>query len=89
MRDIVIPPGSREIEDFAFVKVVNGASWRPALLERWFHLPDGTWACRLRMAGHRAPRGRVTHVMTVAYNPAVIQKITGGGLNAEQRPSRT
>lgn len=76
MREITVPDGCREIEEFRFVLVSTGSTWRPALLERWWRLPDGTWACRIRTPGHRAARGRTTHARVVAYDPQWIRPLT-------------
>lgn len=80
MREIKVPADSKPIEEFQFVKILIGGKWQPALLEAWYRTPDG-WACRIRTARHKAVNGRVTHGVTVLYDPAAIQPLTADDLN--------
>lgn len=80
MREIQIPHGTEPIAEFTFVKILVGGKWTPALLEAWYRTPDG-WVCRIRTARHKAVNGRVTHGVTVLYDPAVIQPLTAADLN--------
>lgn len=80
MREISIPSGAETYEEFRIVKVSDGSTWRPALLEAWIRTPDG-WACRLRTSGHRAVGGRTTHARTVLFDPERIRLLTVDDLN--------
>lgn len=80
MREIRIPDGVKPIDEFAFVKILVNGQWEPALLNAWYRLPDG-WACLVRTPMHKAVAGRVTHGRIIAYDPAVIRKISFEDLN--------
>lgn len=76
MPDLVIPPGSREIPAFDLVLVTHATVRYVALLDCWWRLPDGSWACRLRLPGPRSRRGLPPLTYVVAYDADQIRPLT-------------